>query len=632
MCGICGVFNYGSTQNADASLLKKMCDAMIHRGPDDEGYHTGPGIGLGMRRLAIIDLDTGRQPIYNEDKSVAVVLNGEIYNFSELRSELEGRHHFATKTDTETIVHLYEDMGERCVERLRGMFAFALWDSRRKKLFIARDRIGKKPLYYRSSGGRFMFASELGALLKGIGTTPPVNTAALDLYLTYQYVPPPMTIFEGIYALEPATTISVSSDGQTSLGRYWSLDFRKKTRMNFDEACAETRRLLSEAVRIRMVSDVPLGAFLSGGHDSSIVVGLMSEASPSPVKTFSIGFEEEEYSELPYARMVAERFGADHREYILKPDYDSLLPSIVRNYAQPFADSSSLPTYLVSRETRKHVTVALNGDGGDEFFGGYLRYKAMKFSETFAAVSSLAGSKNLARLASLIPRMDATKLSKLSRYARRLVEAMAEPASVRNIRWHCIFSDEAKELLYTEDFARRHTAGAFGYMRGIFETAPASDILDRTFYTDAVSYLPGCLLVKVDIASMANSLEARSPFLDQKVMEFAASLPSSWKLRGFETKYILKKTFEDFLPPAVAKRGKMGFGIPVHKWFRGAWKNLFRDTALSERAVSRGYFKRSALEELFEEHVSCRRDHGYRLWSLLMLELWHRIYIDGERL
>lgn len=639
MCGIAGILDYTSAGRVSEADIKKICDAMVHRGPDDEGYHLGfravdggYKTGIGMRRLAIIDLETGRQPIYNEDKSVAVVLNGEIYNFRELRSELETRHRFSTKTDTETIAHLYEEMGEKCVERLRGMFAFAVWDEKRKKLFIARDRIGKKPLYYMSGGGRFVFASEIGACLKAAAAAPTVDAEALDSYLTYQYVPPPLTIYKQIRALLPATTLSVEADGRMSFREYWFLDFRPKVGIDFREACAETRRLLAEAVRLRMVSDVPLGAFLSGGHDSSIVTGLMSEVSGAPVKTFSIGFEDEEYSELLYARLVAGYFGTEHHEYILKPDYSALLPSIVKHYGQPFADSSALPTFLVSRETRKYVTVALNGDGGDEFFGGYLRYKAMKYAGLLSGPARLFGAGNFRRLASVLPSMSGTPFAKTARYARRLAESFAEPAAIRNINWHCIFSDDAKSRMYTEDFARERAAGAFGYMREIFDSAPAGNDLDRTFYTDAVSYLPGCLLVKVDIASMANSLEARSPFLDHKVMEFAASLPPSWKLRGTQTKYILKKTFENFLPPAITNRGKMGFGIPLHRWFRGEWKDLFRETALSVRALRRGYFREDAVQNLFDEHLSGRRDHGYRLWSLLMLEMWHRTYVDGERL
>ncbi|MBU2568328.1 MAG: asparagine synthase (glutamine-hydrolyzing), partial [Elusimicrobia bacterium] len=392
MCGICGIYNFGNKKPVESGTIEKMCNIIKHRGPDDKGIYTEKNFGFGMRRLSIIDLQTGNQPIFNEDKSISVILNGEIYNFQELREELEKKNHkFHTKSDTETIVHLYEEYGHNCVLHMRGMFAFALWDKKNDLLFIARDRLGKKPLYWTQKNGSFIFASEIKAILAGAGmegATPEINLSAIDLYLTYQYIPSPMTIFKNIHRLPPASYLVCSGSGIKKIEKYWHLDFTKKTSMTFPEACNYTRQILTEATKLRMISDVPLGAFLSGGHDSSIVVGLMSHLSSAPIKTFSIGFEDEAFSELPYARLVADRFKTEHHELIVKPQFVEILPKIIWHYDQPFADTSALPSYYVSEITRKHVKVALNGDGGDENFGGYLRYKAMKgtmyFSSLFA--------------------------------------------------------------------------------------------------------------------------------------------------------------------------------------------------------------------------------------------------------
>jgi len=631
MCGIAGIFSYGKTGGrVEQASLKAMCDAIVHRGPDDEGYFVGEKAGLGMRRLSIIDLSTGHQPMHNEDKSLWIVFNGEIYNFQELYAELERKHKFYTKSDTEVIVHLYEEYGEKCVDHLRGMFAFAIWDEKKQVMFAAKDRLGKKPFYYAQRDGEFVFASEIKAILRYIKTTPEINYEAIDLFLTYQYIPSPKTIFKGIHSLPPAHTISCGKDGKINLSRYWEIDYRKKTELSFEEACAETRSLLEEATRLRMISDVPLGAFLSGGHDSSIIVGLMSGLSSRPVKTFCIGFEEDEFSELGFARIVADHFKTDHREFILKANFIELLPKIVWHYGQPFADSSALPSYLVSRETRKHVTVALNGDGGDEAFGGYLRYKAMKGSMYFSFPFRLLGEKGTKLISRIVPHTETTRGKNMFRYVSRLISGLSETPARRNVDWFCFFTNDAKQNLYSDKMKSEIKSDAYCYLQNIFETAKADNIMDRTYYTDVNAYLPEDLLVKMDIASMANSLEARSPFLDQKVMEFSASLPSSWKLRGFNTKYILKKTFKGFLPEKIINRGKMGFGIPVGKWFRTDWKDYFRATVLSEKACSRGYFKKAALERIYEEHVSGKRDHGYRMWALLMLELWHKAYIDGD--
>lgn len=611
-----------------------MCDVIRHRGPDSEGIFASaqpPSAGLGIRRLAIIDLQTGDQPIHNEDKTMWLVLNGEIYNYRELRQDLEKKHRFYTHSDTEVIIHLYEEYGEHCVDYLRGMYSFAIWDANKEQLFIGRDRLGKKPLYYCCKDGAFVFASEIKSILEYLPATPAIDPDAIDLYLGFQYIPSPRTIFQDIHALPPAYVMTCDRTGNIRKRQYWDLDFRKKTGITFNEAKEQARGLLEEATRLRMISDVPLGAFLSGGHDSSIIVGLMSRLSSSPVKTFSIGFDEAEFSELNYARLVAKHFNTEHHEFIVRPNFIELLPKIVWHYGQPFADSSALPSYIVSNETRKFVTVALNGDGGDEAFGGYLRYKAMKGSMYFSLPFRLLGRRGTEAFARIIPHTETTKGRNMFRYMSRLVSALAEPPEIRNAYWHSIFTPEAKRLLYTDGFKDHLTQSAFSYLPDIFNNAPCDTVMDRAFYTDIKAYLPECLLVKMDIASMANSLEARSPFLDHKVMEFSASLPDNFKVHGLTTKYIMKKTFDEMLPPAITNRQKMGFGIPVGKWFRGDWRDFFRETVLSDTSFRRGYFKRESLERIYQEHTSGKRDHGYRMWALLVLELWHRSYIDGKK-
>lgn len=628
MCGITGIYNFGKENPVEKPVLQRMCNVIKHRGPDSEGLFLNNNIGLGIRRLAIIDLQTGNQPIHNEDKTLWLVLNGEIYNFLELRKELEKKHKFYTKTDTEVILHLYEDYGENCVKYLRGMFAFAVWDEKNKKLFIAKDRIGKKPFYYYCKNGTFVFGSEIKAILEYLGKTPEIDSESIDLFLTYQYIPSPKTIFADIKSLLPAHILNCDKTGNVITEKYWDLDFTKKTGMSFNYACFETQKLLEEATKIRMISDVPLGAFLSGGIDSSIVVGLMSSLSQQPIKTFSIGFDDADFSELKYAKIVAEHFKTDHHELIVKPNFIDIIPKIAWHYGQPFADASALPSYIVANETKKHVTVALNGDGGDETFGGYLRYKAMKGSLYFSWLFQILGRKLTEKISNLIPLTETAEGKNIFRHISRFIHGLPDSAEIRNIRWHCFFTNEEKEKLYTDNMKKILHNNAYDYLTAVFKDAPAKNIMDRTFYADLKAYLPECLLVKMDIASMANSLEARSPFLDHKVLEFSASLPPAWKLRGLTTKYILKKTFKNFLPKEILHRGKMGFGIPLGKWFRSNWKNYFGETVLSGKSVNRGYFKKEAVEQIFNEHISGKKDHGYRMWALLMLELWHNIYID----
>lgn len=635
MCGICGIYNYGSGLAVTREDLKAVSDLLVHRGPDDEGCYTRENLGLAMRRLSIIDLATGRQPVSNEDGSIRLIFNGEIYNFQDLRSELTGKgHKFATRSDTETIVHLYEERGAEFPKYLRGMFAVAIWDINRRRLVLARDRVGKKPLFYSLTPATFAFASELRALTAVKNIPREINPAAIDAFLALQYIPSPLSVFKGVQKLEPASVL-VFEDGRATVKKYWDLPLGERKFSGDDSAelkerlCAE----LSEAVRIRLVSEVPLGVFLSGGIDSSIVTALMARNSEAPVKTFSIGFKEEKFSELGYARQVARMYGTRHTEFVVEAKMADELGRIVRNYGEPYADPSALPSYFVSRETRRAVTVALNGDGGDEAFGGYLRYAAMKTERLVSGApawmkrAALRGIRGFPKTApfGLFWRLEKfLKLSLKGTLERKYLSAMS------------FFGPEDLEALYSSAFLGvlgRDRNYAERYLSGFFSRTSGDDLVNRLIYADMRSYLPECLMTKMDIASMSNSLEARSPFLDHKVLEFAFRLPGALKLRGLGgTKWILKEAFRGMLPPEIYGRGKMGFGLPLGPWFRGELKDHWAEVCLSPKALSRGYFRSEGLFRLWDEHQSGLRDHGYKLWALLMLELWHRQFADDFKL
>jgi asparagine synthase (glutamine-hydrolysing) len=640
MCGIVGIVNPNG-RPSDAETLRNMCDAILHRGPDDEGYyvshlsgtgsgsgvHGSPSVGLGIRRLSIIDLATGKQPIHNEDKTVWVVQNGEIYNYPELRKELEAKgHRFYTQSDTEAIVHAYEEYGDDVPSHLRGMFAFALWDTKQQRLLLARDRVGKKPLLYSVIGQELVFGSEFQAMLRHPGVSREVDEAAISHYLSFLCVPAPLTAFAGVRKLEPGHILTWHN-GEVEIRRYWSLDFRSKVDITEKDAGERVIDLLRDAVKVRLMADVPLGAFLSGGIDSSAVVALMSELSGDRVKTFSIGFEEQEFNETTHARRVAERFGTDHHEFIVRPNAVEVLPTLVRHYGEPYADSSAIPTYYLAKMTRQHVTVALNGDGGDECFAGYERYAAMRIAERYQHLPRRLRERVVAPAIAAIPEAGSTR-SRVGK-ARRFLDVMGRPASERYLSWTSAISEELKAELCTSEFlARTSAAKAIGYVQPWFAGNGEIEIVDRALMADTSNYLPNDLLVKVDIASMAVSLEARSPFLDHHVMEFAASLPARYKLRGLTTKYLLKNALKGLLPPENLTRRKMGFGVPIGQWFRGELKKFLAEAILSEQALGRGYFKREAVRHLVEEHSDGRRDYAHQLWTLLMLELWHREFID----
>jgi len=619
MCGIAGIVApHGSIPSQAA--LEAMGLALAHRGPDDAVVETHGRAGFSFRRLSIIDVAGGRQPLSGESGDCHVVLNGEIYNHLDLRRDLERRgHRFRTRSDVECVVHGYEEFGDAVVGKLRGMFALALWDGPRQRLLLARDRLGKKPLHYREAGGGLRFASEIQGLLADPAVPRAPDSAALHDYLTYQYVPAPATAFEGIRKLPPAHLL-VFEDGRSRVERYWSLRFQPVLRVDAEEAAAEVRRLLRDAVTVRLMSEVPLGAFLSGGLDSSAVVALMAESGP--VKTFSVGFEEEAFDELPYARLVADRYATDHHEFVVRPRAVDVLPRLVEHYGEPFADSSALPTYYLARATAGHVTVALNGDGGDELFAGYDRYRALGAYEALARVPSAdAGARALAR--GLGQRGPAR--------VRRFLHAVSARPEESYARTMSYFSPEEKHALYSDEM-RARVAGRDSYrvLYDAFQASDAPDLLGRTLHADTLTYLPGDLLVKVDIASMAVGLEGRSPLLDHPLVEFAARLPSGLKLRRGRGKHVLRRAVADLLPPRVLARRKKGFGVPVDRWFRGELREMLADVLLSPRAAARPFFRPEEVRRLCDDHLAGRRDRGNQLWALLMLELWARRFLDGR--
>lgn len=628
MCGIVGIVNRDG-RAAERATLERMNNAIVHRGPDEDGFYINENVGLAMRRLAIIDLAGGQQPIFNRDRTKAIVFNGEIYNFQTLRRDLEQLgHRFYTDCDTEVIVHLYERYGADCVQYLRGMFAFAIWDATAKALFMARDRVGKKPLLYSfMPNGDLIFGSEFRALLAHQSVSREIDTEAIHHYLSFLCVPAPLTAFRQIRKLEPAHWL-LWKNGEVKIERYWLPDFSRKIKISPAEAEEETLRVLREAVKLRLISDVPLGAFLSGGVDSSAVVALMAEESATPVKTFSIGFEEQDFSELKYARVVADHVGAEHHEFIVRPDALEVLPTLVEHYGEPYADSSAIPTFYVARETRRHVTVALNGDGGDESFAGYERYAAMRFAERYHRLPNVLRQSIIEKLVAFLPTSE-LKRSR-ARDLKRFLSAASLPAVERYFRWSSAFSSEFKSELYSKEF-KRETAG-FDTSRILgdwfLRAGDGIGIVDKTMFTDQQTYLPNDLLAKVDIAAMAVSLEARSPFLDHKVIEFAASLPENLKLNGRETKSLLKRAAARVVPRTVLYRRKMGFGVPIGKWMRNEMQPFVHEILLGEKSLKRGLFNAATIERIVEQHTSGQKDYNQQLWTLLMLELWFQHFID----
>lgn len=634
MCGIAGFIEHSVVSesldhtNERAVVLDRMCRVIRHRGPDDQGMFVEGGVALGMRRLSIIDLAGGHQPLSGCDDSATIVFNGEIYNYRELQQALEKRgHRFHTHSDTEAIVHAYEEYGTACVDHLRGMFAFALWDKRAQKLFIARDRVGKKPLYYTlTRSGTLVFGSELKSLLEHPEVTREINPHALDSYLSFGYVVDPLTIFQNVHKLPPGHFLEFA-DRRISIREYW--DFKYDAELidetkSEEDYLEELRHLLDEAVRVRMIADVPLGAFLSGGVDSSAVVGLMSKHSEQPVKTFSIGFEEDSYNELKYARIVAEHFKTDHHEFIVTPDVCNVVDELVWHFDEPFADSSAIPTYVVSKLAREHVTVALSGDGGDELFAGYTRYGVDTKRSHFARLPRFLRAGAMQPLSRRLPH---------GVWGRNYLHNVALDPLERYIDSVSVFTSLNKHSLYTDEFQAQlsdasddSAATIFGRFAAHVNTGAP---LDNLLYLDSKTYLPGDILTKVDRMSMAVSLETRVPLLDHKLIEFVTRIPASMKMRGATTKHIFKRAINDLVPQALLNRPKQGFGVPVQQWINQELRSYIRDVLRDNKTRSRGYFNKRYVDVLFDEHERGRRDHSMQIWSLFMLELWHRTFMDN---
>ena len=619
MCGIAGHITFSGEPGL--RHVKEMLSALAHRGPDDEGVvRSGPAL-LGQRRLSIIDLSPdGHQPMSNEDGTVWISFNGEIYNFRTLRRDLESRgHRFRSATDTEVVIHLYEEYGTNAVQHLRGMFALAIWDGNRQQLFAARDRAGKKPFYYAETPGGFYFASEIQALYQVPGYARELDYPALDLYLAHSYIPAPHTICTGIRKLPPAHSLVYSASG-LRIERYWRLSCGPKLEIGYEEARSELMTRLEEATRIRMVSDVPLGCFLSGGVDSSIVVALMARLSSTPVRTFSIGFDDAAYDETPYARRLAAHCATEHEEFRVTPDTVAVIPSLVRHFGEPFADSSALPTWYLSEMTRRHVTVALNGDGGDELCAGYEWYRT---GLTLGRIKRFVPAP-LARLISRLvgPRPHGSHLRRLSRLAELLGKS---PAS--------LFADlrtevglETRRGLSSPVFTRRLERSAEAYIEDVFAGMDSEDLLDRMLATDNLTYLPEELLVKVDRMSMAHSLEGRSPLLDHELMEYVARLPSTYKMRNGELKYLLKDAARELVPDGFFQRPKMGFSVPLKNWFRDDLSGYARERIMGGPLKELGLFRMEQVDLMLQRHGEGGQDSSPLIWRLLMLSEWFTVY------
>lgn len=634
MCGICGFLEFRGFSAADRAIAERMNSTLSHRGPDAAGAFAAGGAAIAMSRLSVIDVACGQQPISTPDGRRWIVYNGEVYNFPELRRELEARgHSFRTHSDTEVVLGAYEEWGPECVQRLRGMFAFCILEvegsssdrpggGEVRRLFLARDRVGKKPLYYYRDASRFVFGSEIKAILAHPEVPREVNRGAIPLYLAYGYVPAPDTMFAGIHELPPGHTLTVER-GQLSIREYWDERGTKPEAHSLGDTIERLRVLLEDAVRIRLISDVPLGAFLSGGLDSTAIVAYMTRLMDQPVKTFAIGFADDPtFNELDHARRAARAYGTDHHEFVVRPDAVELLPKLVWHHDQPFADSSAVPTYLVSKLTRGQVTVALTGDGGDELFAGYERFAAARLAETYRKTPQVVQ----AGLAGVVRRLpESTSYGGTVRRARRFLESAPLPLAHRYLGWVGIFdAGFIRELLADEP-----VVDPLAHFQGYFDRVRDRDSIAQLLYVNARTYLPGDLLVKTDRMSMAASLEARSPFLDQELIRFASTIPSNLKLRGVTTKYILKKAMDGIVPREIVYRKKHGFGVPVGRWFRADLSGYVREVLLGPRAQGRGYFTERVVKQLLDEHQSGRRDHAHRLWTLLTFELWHQVFIDA---
>lgn len=629
MCGIAGKLYLDSTRTVAREDVAAMVGTLAHRGPDGEGIWVNGNVGLAHRRLSIIDLrSVAAQPMTNEDGTVWITFNGEIYNFHELRKDLESRGHvFRTNSDTEVIVHSYEEYGRDCIQHLRGMFAFAVWNTRTRTLFMARDRVGKKPLFYYCDGDRFLFGSEIKALLADSAMRTDVDPMALDQFLAFGYIPAPLTSFSGIKKLPAAHWLELR-DGKIDIGRYWKLRYTPKRNVSMQDAIVELQWRLAEAVRLRLVSDVPLGAFLSGGIDSSAVVASMAQAMSRPVRTFCVGFDDAKFDERPFARQVAEKFGTEHTELVVKAPVADILPRLIWHYDEPFGDSSAVPSYAIAELTRQYVTVVLNGDGGDESFAGYDRYVVNRRARMGDAMPRWLW-ESMAACTAAMPKgiLNLPPVAKV----HRVSSALAEAPERRYAKWVGHFAPAQRHELYADGFRSLiQSSDPEALFDRVFADSDADDWTDATLDADVNLYLIDDLLVKMDRATMAHSLEARSPLLDHVFMEFVAALPAEMKLLGGEKKRLLKAALRGVLPDTILDRPKMGFGAPLPNWFRTDLREMAHDVLLSPRSVQRGYFEPKVVAGLLADHCSGREDQSTYLWDLLVLELWHRTFVDGR--
>jgi asparagine synthase (glutamine-hydrolysing) len=623
MCGIAGKFNFNPDRSIDRERLVAMTTAVAHRGPDSDGFYIGDGIGLGHRRLSIIDLSTGDQPLANEDGTIWVVFNGEIYNFADTRRELEGfGHRFRTHSDTEVIVHAYEQWGDRAVDRFRGMFAFALWDAPRRRLVLARDRVGVKPLYYSATPAGMTFGSEIKSLLEDPDVPRAWSAEALDAYLALLYVPAPRTIYRNIWKL-PAGHLLVAENGRVTTRRYWDLTFPGDgDPSREDEYLDQLEALVDQSVRLRLLSDVPLGAFLSGGIDSSLVVASMVRNCSNRVLTTSVGFDEHAFNELEYARTVANHLGTESHEQIVRPDIVDLLPKLAWHLDEPFADSSAVPTYYVSRAAREHVTVALSGDGGDELWAGYARHRVERWEIAAREWLGRKASRAAGRLAARLP---------LSLKGARSLRHLALPPADAYAQKHAygMFENGLRAALYSPDFAREvRDADPFVGFRIAYQACPSPDPIDRALYVDVKTYLADDIMTKVDKMSMAVSLESREPLLDHELLAFAASVPSSLKIRNGRGKHLLRRLLARRMPQSIVDRPKQGFAAPIGQWLRGPLAPMVHELLLDGRLKARGVFDDREVARIWTEHRAAAGDHSHRLWTLVMLELWFRQFVD----
>ena len=626
MCGIAGVIEFDSQRPADQAGLQRMAQALVHRGPDAEGIYQTGSVGLAHRRLSIIDLASGQQPMHSPDGQVSLIFIGEIYNYRELRVELQqAGHHFRTRSDTEVLLSAYLHYGLDAFAKLNGMLAAAVWDARTQQLVLVRDRFGKKPLFYYQDEQRFVFGSEIKALLAYGGIDRRLNPAALHEYLTYSYVISEQTVLEGIRRVPPAHVLVLDNNlhnKEVTCRPYWEFQFQPNSNVpDENEAEAQLETLLHQAVERRMISDVPLGAFLSGGIDSSLVVAMMAQSSPRPVQTFTIGFNESDYSEIEDARIVARHLGTDHHEMIVQPSALEILPDLVQHFDEPFGDSSAVPTYYVCQAARQHVTVALSGDGGDEVFAGYTRYQDLQHYQYLDAVPNWLRHLFIKPMARVLP---------FSVPGWNYLYALGSLS-------HRGFSDALVTYPYIHD--KLYTPEFKALLRGVDAFAPTAQLLEQTKHLDPVSqyqyldtcqYLPADILTKVDRMSMAHSLEVRAPFLDAPWVEYVASLPVSYKLRDGVSKYLLRKICKRLLPPAVLSKPKQGFALPKADWFQQDLWHFAAEVLLETKTRARGYVRPAAVKQLLDQHATGRRDYSAWIWSLLVLELWCRTCLDSE--